>query len=322
MAGVSESRTWDALLTTTLAKYGNKLADNIFDEYPLLSWFNGKLSGALKRQKLKKSLDGGESIVEQLLYEMSTAIKSYSGYEALDLTPQEGMTIARYSWRQYAVGITISGLERRTNAGEYKLIDLLEAKTKQAEQTFRDRLSRDFWGSNADGKSIDGLGTIVSSSGTCGGLSATTFTWWAATQTASGSFAAQGLKDMRTIFNTLSWGNNTPDGLFATQSVFEFFETALQPNERYVNADAANSGFMNLTFKNVPLYFDRDATSGTIHFLNSKNIKLQVHKDADMETTPFITPENQDASAATILFQGNLTTDERRKHGKLTGITA
>jgi hypothetical protein len=29
MAGVSESRTWDALLTTTMANYQKKLADNI-----------------------------------------------------------------------------------------------------------------------------------------------------------------------------------------------------------------------------------------------------------------------------------------------------
>jgi hypothetical protein len=322
MAGVAESRTWDALLTTTLAKYGNKLADNIFDDYPLLSWFNGKLGSATRKSKLKKLQDGGESLVEQVLYEMSTAIKTYSGYEVLDLTPQEGMTIARYSWRQYAVGITISGLERRSNAGESKMIDLLEAKTKQAEQTFRDRLSRDFYGSNSDGKSVDGLGTIVSSSGTCGGLSASTYTWWASTATASGSFAAQGLKDMRTLFNTLSFGNNTPDGLFTTQSIFEYFETALQPQERYVNAEAANSGFANLTFKNIPLYFDRDCTSGVLFMLNSKNIKLQVHKDADMEPSPFVTPENQDASSSTIIFQGNMTTDERRKHGKLTSITA
>ncbi len=322
MAGLAESRTYDALLTTTLANYQKKLADNIFDEYPLLSWFNGKLAGALKRSKLKRSLDGGESIVEQIMYEMSSAVKSYSGYETLDLTPQEGMTIARYAWRQYAVGITISGLERRSNQGEAKMIDLLEAKTKQAEMTLRDRLSRDFWGSNADGKSVDGLGLIVASSGTVGALSATTVTWWVGTATASGSFAAQGLKDMRTLYNTLSYGNNSPDGIFAPQAVFEYFESALQPQERYVNQEAANSGFQNLTFKNVPLFFDRDATSGTIHMLNSRNIKWTVHKDADFETTPFVTPENQDASSSTILVQGNLTTDERRKHGKLTGITA
>lgn len=321
MAGIAESRTWDALLTTTMAKYAKELEDNIFDDYPLLSWMNGKLAGAAKGEKRKKVHDGGESIVKHLLYEQSSAIKSFVGYESLDLTPQEGMTIARYAWRQYAVSVTISGLERRSNAGDAKMIDLLEGKTKQAEQTMRDRLSRDFYGSNADGKSVDGLASIVAASGTVGGLSASTYTWWASTAATSASFAATGLKDMRTMYNTLSFGNNRPDGLFTTQTVFEYFESALQPQERYVNQDIANSGFENLRFKATPLFFDRDCTSGKIYYLNSKNLKWEVHKDADMATTPFVTPNDQDASSCLILVQGNLTTDERRKHGIQT-ITA
>ncbi len=324
MAGVAESRTWDALLTSTLANYGDKkLHDNIFDELPLLSWFDGKLANAMRREKAKKLLDGGESIVVRLLYEVSSAVKSYSGYEVLDITPQEGQTIARYAWRQKAAGIAISGLERRSNAGsDNKLGDLLDDKISQAELTLRDVMSRDFWGSNADGKSTDGLGLILSTTGTIGGLSPTTFTWWVPTSTASGSFAAQGLKDMRTLFNTLSYGNNTPDGLFAGQTVFEYFETSLQPQERYVNQDVANSGFTNLKFKNVPLFFDRDATSGQVVMLNSRHIKIHVHKDADMTTTPFVTPENQDASAATILWMGNMVVNDRRKLGRLTSVTA
>jgi hypothetical protein len=305
-----------------MANYSEELEEQIFDEYPLLSWFNGKLANAMKGEKRKKSVDGGESIVEHLLYEMSTALTKYTGYEPLSLVPQDGMTIARYAWRQIAISVAISGLERRNNQGEAKMIDLWKAKVKQAEQTLRDQLSRDFYGSNADGKSVDGLGIIVDSTGTCGGLAASTYPWWASTETASGSFAAQGLKDMRTLFNTLSYGNNKPDGLFTTQSVFEFYEAALQPQERYVNETIANSGFDNLRFKNTPLFFDRDCTSGVLFMLNSKNIKWQVHKDADFATTPVVTPNDQDASSSLILVQGNMTTNERRKHGKLTGIAA
>jgi hypothetical protein len=322
MAGVSETRTYDALLTSTLANYSGQLADNIFDEYPLLSWFNGKLAGAMRKEKAKRVLDGGETIVEHLLYEQSSSVRKYTGYQALNLTPQEGMTIARYPWRQIAVSVTISGLERRSNTGEAKMLDLWKGKIKQAEMSLRDQLSRDFYGSNSDGVSVDGLGIIVDSAGTCGGLAASTFSWWASTETASGSFAAQGLKDMRTLFNTLSYGNNTPDGIFTTQSIFEFFETTLQPQERYVNETAANSGFANLKFKNVPVFFDRDCTSGVVFMLNSKNIKWCVHKDADFATTAAVTPNDQDATSSLILVQGNMTTDERRKHGKLTGITA
>ena len=322
MPALSETRSWDAILTSTLANYSQKLRDNIFDEYPILSWMNGKLADAMERERLLQLKDGGETIVEHLLYELSSTVKSYSAYDVLDLTAQDGMTIARYQWRQYAAGITISGLEKRNNKGDNKMIDLLKAKTTQAEQSMRDRMSRDMYASNADGKSIDGLGLILSTTATIGALSPTTFTWWAPTSTTSGSFAAQGLRDMRTLFNTLSFGNNTPDGLFTTQSVFEFFETSLQPAERYTNTKAANTGFTNLTFKGKPMFFDRDCTSGILVMLNSKAIKFCVHEDANMEMTKFVQPDDQDAWSAKYLWQGNLVVNERRKHGRLTAIVA
>ena len=84
MPGVSESRTWDSLLTTTLANYQKTLVDNIFDDYPFLSYINGKLGRAMRGGSIKRVENGGESIVEHLLYGMNSTVKSYSGAEILD----------------------------------------------------------------------------------------------------------------------------------------------------------------------------------------------------------------------------------------------
>jgi hypothetical protein len=322
MAGVSETRTFDALLTTTLSNYRKKLIDNIFDTYPTLSWLNGKLGEAMRGDKRLRLLDGGDSIVEHVLYGMNNAAAAYNQYANIDVTPTEGMTIARYAWRQYACTITISGLERRNNNGESKMIDLLEAKTKQSEMSLRDLLSRHSFATNAGGNELDGLDLIVDSTGTVGGLSATTFPWWAATERTGASFSAQGLNDMRVVFNTLSYGNDKPDYITMPQAVFEYFEASLEPKERYTNTKAANVGFENLTFKAIPVMFDRDALSGTIYFLNSQYINLAVHRDANFSTGKFVEPENQDVTTAKILFQGNLTTNNRRMHGKIVSVTA
>ena len=180
MPGISETRTYDALLSTTLANYSEQMRDNIFDVYPTLSWLNGKLGEALRGNKRLRLLDGGESIVEHILYEQSTSGGTYTNYGQLVIVPQEGMTIGRWSWRQYAWTLTISGLEKRSNSGEAKMIDLLKAKTTQLEESFRDRLSRDIWGTavwGSDGISIDGLGIAVDSTGTIGGISAATNSW-------------------------------------------------------------------------------------------------------------------------------------------------
>ncbi len=61
--GLQETRTYDSLLTTTLAHYREKLIDNIFDVYPLLSWLNGKLGAAMRGGSIKRVLEGGESLV-------------------------------------------------------------------------------------------------------------------------------------------------------------------------------------------------------------------------------------------------------------------
>ena len=325
MPGVSETRTYDALLTTTLANYRKQLVDNIFDDYPFLSYINGKLGKAMRGSSIKRTVDGGESIVEHLLYETNSTVKSYAGAESLDTTLQEGMTIARYNWKQYAVSVGITGLEKRNNQGEAAMINLLSSKAKQAEMSLRDRMSVDAFadGTGNGSKNLTGLAALVSSTITVGGISPTTYTWWVPTVTSSaGSFAATGVDKMRTMFNTITFGNDKPDFIITTQSVYEFYEKALQPQERFASNTVADAGFMNLTFKGVPIVFDRDCTSGYMYFLNSKYLSFVVHKDADFTTGPFVTPENQDVSTAMILFQGNLTTNNRRKLGVITGITA
>jgi len=105
MAGLAESRTWDSLLTTTLANYQKTLVDNIFDTYPFLSYINGKLGQKMRGGSIKRTEAGGESIVEHLMYGTNSTVKSYAGAETLDTTLQEGMTIARYNWKQYAASI-------------------------------------------------------------------------------------------------------------------------------------------------------------------------------------------------------------------------
>lgn len=325
MAGVSETRTYDALLTTTLANYRKKLVDNIFDNYPLLSWMNGKLGKAMRGESVKKTLDSGESIVEHLLYEQNSTVNSYSGAEALDTTLQEGMTIARFNWKQYSAAVGITGLEERSNKGEAAMIRLLEAKTQQAEMSLRDRMSVDLYsdGTGNGSKNLTGLAAIVSASATVGGLNPSTYAWWKSDVTSSaGSFAATGISKMRTTFNNLSYGNDKPDFVVTTQTVFEAYEAALQPQERFTNTKAGDAGFQNLAFKGIPIFFDRDCTSGYMYMLNSAYLNFVVHKDADFSTGPFIKPENGDVKTAIILFQGNLTTNSRRMHGVITGFTA
>lgn len=331
MPGVTESRTIDAVLTTTLANYkkGGELQDQIFDSFPLLSWLNGKLGMAVRGATVKEVVQGGESIVVPLLYEQNSTVDSYSNYEMIDVTPQEGMTHARYNWKQYAGSISISGHEERVNRGEQKMISLLQAKVMQLEMSMRDRLSRDAYGDGTGNgsKNLTGLAALISTTTTVGGIAPATYPWWAPYRKASpGSFATNGRGEMMTAYNTISYGNDRPDAIFTDQATYQFYDSSMEEKQRFVytgtNKSAADAGFANLAWMGTPVFFDRDCTAGAMYFLNSKAIKLMVLSGADLDTTAFVKPVNQDARSAQVLFEGNIVTTNRRKLGVINGFTS
>lgn len=319
----------DSVLSTTLAKYSKTMQDNIFRANPLYYWMIGQYPDVAgeevqSRGKLK-ILDGGESIVEPLMYESNSTVGSYSAYGILDTTPQEGMTSARFTWKQTAVSISISGREERQNAGsETRIINLLESKAKQAEMSMQEDLNRQAFGAGTDSSTdLLGLQTICATTGTVGGISRTGNAWWAAkVATSAGSFAAGGLDAMRTKYNDVTRGADHCDLIITTQTVFEYYEKTLQPQERFSDTKLADGGFQNLRFKGAPVTFDLYCPSGEMYFLNSDYLKLQVHKDANMNTTDFVKPENQDAKVAQMLFMGELTVSNCSRQGVIRGFTA
>lgn len=308
--------TVDAVLTTTLINYRQKMIDNIFDDFIVLWWLREK--GKVRYE------DGGTSIVEHLLYAKSTAGKWYSGYEQLDTTPQEGMRPAEFLWRQCAYSISISRLEERQNSGKHRMISLLEAKTFQAEQSIRDAIAESLFATTRAAKEINTLNELVDSAGTIGGVARATNSWWSATETSSGSFAAQGISDMRTLYNTISSsaGKDHPDMIMTTQSIYEYYENSLTSQVRYQSMEMANAGFESLRYKAADIVYDQYCNSGVMYMLNSKYMSLVIDKETDFAVTPFIRPSNQDAKTAQILFMGNVTINNPRRLGKLTSVTA
>lgn len=321
----------DSILSTTLANFSKTLTENIFRANPLFYYLVGKyptVAGEeIQSRGQMKIIDGGESIVVPLLYEKNSTAKSYSKYAIIDVTPQEGITAARFAWKQSAATITISGLEERQNAGsDTRIINLLEAKAKQAEMSLQEELNRQAIGTGTDSTTdLTGLQTICSTTLTTGGIAtgAATNTWWQAKSTTSaGSFAAGGVDAMRTMYNNVTRGSDKADIILTDQTTFERYEKVLQPQERFNNTDLADAGFTNLLFKACPVTFDLYNPSGTMFFLNSKYLNLYVHSAANFSTTEFVTPVDQDAKSAKILFQGELTVSNRSRQGIITGFTA
>jgi hypothetical protein len=313
---------FDALLSTTLANYRDKLTDNVFTARPLTYWLSDK--GRIRTES------GGTKIVEQLIYGQNDTVKSYSGYETLSLTPQEGITAAEYDWKQYGASIAISGIEEAKNNGEHAIIDLLEAKIMQAEESLREGFNQMFFGNGTgnSGKNWNGLGNLIERGNTVGGIDSSVVTapgvvgnefWNSYEENTAGALT---LLQMATAYNSVSVGNDHPDLILTTQTLFEKYESLLQPQLRYTDTKTAEAGFQNLLFKGAPIMYDVHAPAGTMFFINSKYLKLVGHTDKWFAQTDFVRPENQDARFALIMCYGNLVCSNRAKQGKLTAKTA
>ena len=313
MAGNSN---FDALLTTTLANYRDQLTDNIFTARPLTYMLNEK--GRIRM------LNGGTKIVEPLVYAANDTIGSYSGYDTISLTPQTGISAAEYEWKQYAGSISISGIEEAKNNGEQEVINLLEAKVMQLEESLREGFNTMFYGDGTgnSNKNWNGLGNIVEATGSVGGIdpAGSGNGFWASYE--ENTSTALTLAQMATAYNSVSVGNDHPDVVLTTQTLYEKYEALLQPNLRYTDTKTADAGFQNLLFKASPVMYDVSCTAGVMFFLNTKYLTLVGHSSKWFQQTEFIRPEDLDARYALIMCYGNLTCRNRKKQGKLTAKTA
>lgn len=147
--------------------------------------------------------------------------------------------------------------------------------------------------------------------------------------TTGGSFAGQGLADMLDTYHDIQKEGvegGGPDFLLTTQAVIEYYERSQSPQMRYMiqggNAPLADAGFDSLKYKGAIVTWDPQCTSGVMYLLRSANLALVVHSAAEFKTTDYVKPSAQDARVAQIIWSGNLTTNNRRKLGKITSITA
>jgi hypothetical protein len=313
MAGNSN---FDAILSTTLQNYRPTLVDNIFTATVLLDHLNSRGRVVME--------EGGTSIVEPLVYAVNDTANSYSGYDAIDLTPQDGISAANYQWKQMAASIAISGIEEAQNRGTEAIIKLLNAKIMQAEESIKESLNDMLYASTVGngGKDFQGLGFIIDASNTVGGIDPSTNTWWRSYEenTATALTTAQ----MATAYNTASKGNDTPDMIVTTMTLFEKYESLLTAQVRYQDVTKANSGFQNLMFKQTPVVFDVSCPTGNMFFMNSKYLKLTGMNGHWFNTTDFQkgTVAGVDARYALILSFGELTCSNRARQAKLTAKTA
>jgi len=282
---------YDALLSTTLMAYRATLVDNIFKSSAFLA--------ALRKYDGIDYQDGGERIWIPLMYEENDTVKSYSGYEVLDVKPQEGITSAFYPWCEIGGTISISRREERQNSGESALLKLLQVKTTQAEMSMKSQVNSQLIlgtvntatfvpGNSA--KDMFPLGYFLPlnteadplAGGNMGNISRATYSWWrcrtAAFDTSSidtgNAFAIDvdnyaGMKvGLKRMYNWCARGadGSGPNLVVMDQTTYETYENAMDTQVRYYDTDLADMGFDTIRLKGANCIWDElvpDIHSGT-----------------------------------------------------------
>ena len=328
MAG---NTSFDEILSTTLNNYVPKLTDNIFSSRPLFY--------ALSNGQTMRTVSGGAKIVVPVIYGKNDTAGSYSGIDAIPVGQQDGISAAEYDWKQYAATVSITGIEEAKNNGEAAIIDLLEGKIFQTQETIIENLNTMLYadGTGNGGKDMLGLKKIVDGSvaagNAVGGIdpnaAGNVNEWWASQEAASGGVAALTTAKMASLYNDCSNGNDQPTIIITSQQGYEKYESLLTSNIRYTDTDMADAGFQNLMFKGAPITFDGAISTGAtgygagnqpMYMLNTKYLQLVRHSDTWFKATPFVRPHTLDAVYSQILCYGAMTCSNRARQGVLTGL--
>ena len=322
------------IVTTTLRSRTGELADNMSRNNALLARLN-------RRGKIK-TFSGGRTIVQELNYANNQTFQWYSGYQTLNIAPSQTFSAAEYPIRQSAVAVSISGLEELQNSGEEAIIDLLESRIENAEETFMNGMSQGIYGDGTVTGSVNGLQLLIATSpstGIVGGIDRATWTFWqnqaygAVTNGGAAATAANIQAYMDSIWVTLVRGRDSPDLIVADNNYYKLYWQSLQAIQRIASENGSGEhgalGFQSLKYNTADVVLDGgfqgystdpfpgETSSGnglggvpssTMYFVNTKYLHWRPHARRNMvPLDPDRFSVNQDAMVKLMGWAGNMT---------------
>ena len=322
---------WGDVVTTSLEFRAKTLGDNITN--------NNALLARLRMKGKEKTFDGGREIMQPLRYAQNQTFMWYSGYEFVNISLNDTMTAARFPLKQASVAVTISGLEELQNSGDEAMLELIEERVETAEDTFWNQMSAGIYsdGTGWGGKQINGLGALISKTptGTVGGISQTSYPWWANVSVNSNTDS----RGVVTATNIQSYMNSTTIGLkrntdgidlaVADNNYYLYYLNSLQALQRIDSGDGnatAGAGFTSLKYfgagKKVDVILDGGKNgqipTNTMYFINSDYLMYRPHSRRNFKVIGGERANvNQDAKVRIMAWAGNMTANNLSLQGVL-----
>lgn len=317
----SPNAIFTEIVTTTFRNHGPEIADNVSKHNAL--YRKMKTGGRTRRE------DGGYSIVANLEYAENQTYQRYSGMDVLNVNQSEVFSAAEFPWRSIAINVVSSGEDMRKNNGIQRIANLAKQRMNNAIHTFANQFSADMYSDGTLPNQISGLQALISDlgTGTVGGINSATWTFWksvvqsAAAPLQGGGAITPGPTTMESLmlplFMRLTRNADKPNLIVSSDEYFTFYELGQVANKRYVDQRSADGGFMELSYKGVPVFFDGVSGMPTAHMymLNTNYLELVVHSEANLTPLDEQRPYNQDGVVVPMIWMGNMIVSNRARQG-------
>lgn len=239
--------------------------------------------------------DSGHAIVRRVTLGKHAGAGSKSGpFGEHNVAPDDNTRFSEATWKFYDHGLAISEHDRRTNTGKAQIANFLNEQSEEVVEALADVLAADLFNAAGGGgaNDINSLHDLINADSTVMSLAGGTFTQWnsrglsnvgtapGSVNFDSGSFASQGLSDMRTLVNNATEGGVRPNVIVTSFGTHERYEAVLQPQERFAGAvRVADGSFQSLAFRTIPVIPERYCADDDMFALLVGNSRHGVRMD-------------------------------------------
>jgi len=245
---------------------------------------------------------------------------------------QQGAYNAEFDLKLMIAPVPFLGMEGAVQQ-DAAIIPLIEARMNDATNVMMDAMATALYTNTTNNQQFIGLPAAVSSSGTYGNISRSSYTWWQSAQYAAGNVNPTRQNILQYIAGTVKKGAEVPTFGVCGFGTWILLAQDFVGQEQYVitpgnGFDADGNGpqaaFRALMVAGVPIYPDPYCPEGTVYFLNMNYLSLYIHEQGSFVFTGFEStlPNWQIGYVGAVLMIAELVSTKPKTMTQVTGYNS
>ena len=320
----SGSTQYNELTYVTRRAFIPKLVVQLYNSTPLMA--------ALIANSQQAS--GGVSSVTVPVQGSQFVNAQWSDYSGSFAQPavQQGAFNAEFNLKLMIAPVPFLGMEGAVQQ-DHAIIPLIEARMNDATNVMMDAMATALYNNTSNTQQFIGLPAAVSSSGTYGNISRTTYAWWQSKAYAAGSVNPTRQNVLQYISGTVKNGAEVPSFGVCGFGTWTLLAQDYVGQEQYVitpgsGFDADGNGpqaaFRALMVAGVPIYPDPYCPEGTLYLLNTNYLSLYIHDQGSFVFTGFEStlPNWQIGYVGAVLMIAELVNTKPKSMTVVTGYNS